>query len=64
MTAQELSDAAKTLFGREGYSHALAKALKVSPSQVWRYLNGRNPIPGPVEAAVECWLKSGAPRTS
>jgi hypothetical protein len=62
MTAEELTAAAKTLFGERGYSVALATALNVHPSQTWRYLNGRNPIPGPVVAAVEGWLKHGAPK--
>ncbi len=56
MTPAELKAAAITLYGERGYSAALAKALKVDYTQVWRYLSGRTPIPGPVEAAVTAWL--------
>ena len=56
MTPAELRSAAVKLYGPKGYTAALAKALKIDYTQVWRYLSGRTPIPGPVEAAVECWL--------
>ena len=32
-------------------------------TQVWRYVNSKTPVPGPVQAAVECWLKSTPPKT-
>ena len=57
MTPAELQNAAIRLYGEHGYSVALAAALRIHYTQVWRYLNGRNPIPGPVEAAVTCWLE-------
>lgn len=59
MTPNELRIAAIKLFGERGYSAALAKALGVDYSQVWRYLSGRTPAPGPVVAAVKCWLEKG-----
>jgi hypothetical protein len=57
MTPSELRDSAIKLFGERGHSAALAKALGVDYSQVWRYLSGRTPVPGPVAAAVKCWLE-------
>ena len=58
MTPAELKQAAITLYGERGFTAALARDLKVDYTQVWRYLSGRTPIPGPVEAAVGCWLKA------
>lgn len=57
MTAGELKSAAIKLFGGAGYSRALASALKRSDTQIWRWLNGRTPIPGPVEAAINSLLR-------
>ena len=57
MTPSELKAAAIKLFGERGWVTALATALKVDRTQVWRYINGKGPIPGPVEAAVSCWLE-------
>jgi transposase-like protein len=57
MTPAELKAAAIRLYGERGHTVALAQALKVDYSQVWRWLSGRTPIPGPVEAAVLCWLE-------
>lgn len=60
MTSAELKQAAIKIFG-EHHPTALAEALGVTYVQVWRYLSGRNPVPGPVVAAVKMWLKHGAP---
>lgn len=57
MTAAELKAAATKLFGERGYSMSLARALGLSYAQIWRYLYGRSPIPGPVVAAVKSWLR-------
>lgn len=57
MTAEELKSAAIKLYGARGYSRVLASALKRHDTQVWRWLSGRTPIPGPVEAAVNSWLR-------
>jgi hypothetical protein len=60
MTPEELRAAAIKLFGEHGYSAALAKALGVDYTQCWRYFSGRTPIPGPVVAAVKCWLEKAS----
>jgi len=60
MTGEELKNAAIKLFGERGWQAALALHLGVDRTQVWRYVStGR--VPGPVAAAVACWLKSGQP---
>jgi len=59
MTPDELRSAAIQLFGEKGFVSKLAKQLGVERTQVWRYLNGRTDVPGPVEAAVKCWLWRG-----
>lgn len=57
MTGEELRSAAVELWGERGFVSALSRALGVERTQVWRYLNNRTQrIPGPVEAAVACWL--------
>lgn len=58
MTPAELKIAAIKLYGENGYAKALARDLKIDYSNVWRYLNGRTPIPGPVEGAVKCWVRA------
>lgn len=59
MTGSELRAVAVKLFGPEGWSRKLALALGVSRTQVWRWSKDVSPIPGPVVAAIECWLKGG-----
>lgn len=56
MTGSDLKSAAIELYGERGWISALASALHVDRTQVWRYVNARTPVPGPVQAAVECWL--------
>jgi DNA invertase Pin-like site-specific DNA recombinase len=58
VTAEELRKSAIELFGESGWISRLAEALSVDRSTVHRWLNGV-PIPGPVAAAVNCWLKNG-----
>ena len=58
MTPQQFKDAAIRLHGEDGWQSAIARALGVKHSTVWRYLNGKLPIPGPVIAAVTCWLEN------
>jgi hypothetical protein len=55
MTAEELRQAAIEIFGRRGWVTDLAACLRVDRSTVHRWLQGV-PIPGPVEAALKCWL--------
>ena len=56
MTADQLREAAIEIFGERGWTSSLSGALGVERTQVWRYLNGRTPVPGPVRACVACWL--------
>src|SRR5437016_1623494 len=56
MTANDLREAAIELFGRRGWVTDLAICLKVDRTTVYRWMQGV-PIPGPVEAAVTCWLE-------
>lgn len=64
MSPEELKAAAIKLFGERGWSSALATHLGVDRTQVWRYINGKTDVPGPVAAAVRCWLRSGKPPDS
>jgi hypothetical protein len=52
MTPDELRITAIRIWSERGYSVALARFLRMERTQVWRYLSGRTPIPGPVEAAI------------
>jgi hypothetical protein len=58
MTPADLKAAAIEIWGERGWVAALASSLGVDRAQVWRYLNGRTDIPGPVAAAVRCWTAS------
>ena len=60
MTGDGMIAAAVTLFGERGHVTALAEALDVDRTQVWRW-SKLTEIPGPVAAAIECWLKSEKP---
>ncbi len=60
MTGDELKQAAITLFGERGWQSALARHLGVDRTQIWRYVTN-NRVPGPVRAAVTCWVKHGPP---
>lgn len=57
MTSAELKSAGIEMFGERRYVSGLASALKVERSTIWRYcVQGVDP-PGPVAAAVSCWLE-------
>ena len=56
MTPAQLRDAGIELYGKWGWQTRLAEALKVDGSTVRRWVSGAVPIPGPVEAAVLCFL--------
>jgi transcriptional regulator with XRE-family HTH domain len=59
MTPRQLARALKRL----GLSQAqAAKRLGVEHSTVYRWLAGERKIPGPVEAAIKCWLGSSTPQ--
>lgn len=56
MTSEELRQAGLELFGPErGWQARLAGALGVDRASVTRYLSAGT-VPGPVAAAVKCWL--------
>ena len=56
MTPEQLREAAVALYGPKGSIRRLAEALGLDYSTMWRYLGGKSPITGPVEAAVKCFL--------
>lgn len=55
MTGAEMIAAAIKLYGERGHVTALAEALDVDRSQVWRWSRLKE-IPGPAAAAIKCWL--------
>jgi hypothetical protein len=55
MTVAELRAAGEELYGRE-WQTRLAETLRVDGSTVRRWVSGAVPIPGPVEAAIRCFL--------
>lgn len=57
MTPDELRAAAIQLWGERGWVAALSSALGVDRTQIWRYLNARTAVPGPVAACVRCWMR-------
>lgn len=58
MKPVELSRAGIKLYGERGWQTRLAEDLKVDGSTVRRWVSGAVPIPGPVEAAVKCFLEA------
>jgi hypothetical protein len=56
MTPDELRQAGQQLFPGWGWQTRLAEALKVDGSTVRRWLSGSVPIPGPAQAAIQCFL--------
>lgn len=57
VTPEELRDACVTLYGEWGWQTRLAEALQVDGSSVRRWVSGAVPIPGPVAAAVRCFVE-------
>jgi hypothetical protein len=58
MTGDELRKACGLLYGEQAGQTRMAEALEVDPSTVRRWISGALPIPGPVRAAVGCFLKA------
>jgi hypothetical protein len=59
VTAEELRRAGQQLFGADrGWQTRFADALGVDRASLTRWLSGSVPIPGPVQAAVKCWIAS------
>jgi DNA-binding transcriptional regulator YdaS (Cro superfamily) len=63
MSPDELAEAGRRLYGY-GWQTRLAEDLGVNGSTVRRWVSGAVPIPGPVEAAIRCFLKVIPPRLS
>lgn len=57
MTPDELKKAGIALYGEKGWQHKMAEALGVDGSTVRRWVSGAVPVPGPVKAAVTCFLR-------
>ena len=62
MTKEEFRDAGMTLFGTWGWRTRMAKWLQVDVSSVRRWADGQIAVPGPVEAAINAWLRLSAAR--
>lgn len=60
MTGKQLQAAGIKLFGKRGWQSALATHLNIDRTQIWRYVQNDR-VPGPVAAAIECWLANGLP---
>lgn len=56
MTPAELIEIGKFLYGY-GWQTRLAEALMVDGSTVRRWVSGAVPIPGPAQAALNCFLR-------
>lgn len=56
MTPDELRKACVKLYGSHGWQSRLSEALSVDGSTVRRWVSGTVAIPGPVAAAVRCFL--------
>jgi hypothetical protein len=60
MSTKELREAAFQLFGPDrGWQSRFAEALDSDRASVTRWLAGQVSVPGPVAAAVRCWMKHG-----
>lgn len=57
MTADDLKAYGIKTYGPRGWQSKLAARLGVHKSQVSRWARGAD-IPGPVSAAVKCWIKA------
>ena len=58
MSAAEFIAAGEALYGRR-WKASMARALGLDPATVWRYATGAD-IPGPVVAALRCFLRERA----
>ena len=57
MSADEFVATGEALYGRR-WKAPLSRALGLDPATVWRYATGAD-IPGPVVAALRCFLREG-----
>lgn len=56
MTPAELREAGLKVFGEHGWQTRMAEALEVDGSSVRRWVSGAVPVPGPVAAAMRCFV--------
>jgi DNA-binding transcriptional regulator YdaS (Cro superfamily) len=61
MTTDELKTAGRTLYGY-GWQSKMARDINVNPTTVRRWVSGRIPVPGPVEAFIQCMLRARSER--
>lgn len=59
MSGDELKQALVALYGGHGWQTRAATALNVDASSIRRWTSGQIPVPGPVEAAVKCFMREG-----
>ncbi len=62
LTPDDLKAALIRLLGQRGWQMAAAEKLGVDVATVRRWTSGAVPVPGPVRAAVACWLRERAAR--
>lgn len=60
-TREDLINAGHALYGERGWQEAMARDLCVDSSSVRRWTSGAIPVPGPVAAALKCWLRENTP---
>lgn len=60
MSADEFVATGEALYGRR-WKAPMARALGLDPATVWRYATGAD-IPGPVVAALRCFLRERSRR--
>lgn len=59
MTAKDLCAAGRKLYGPRGWQRRMAEALHTDPRTIRRWVAGDVPVPGPAEAAIQCFLERG-----
>ncbi|MEZ5858257.1 MAG: hypothetical protein R3D28_04525 [Geminicoccaceae bacterium] len=64
LTPDDLKAALIRLFGRRGWQMTAAERLGVDVATVRRWTSGAVPVPGPVRAAVACWLRERGAKES
>jgi len=57
MKPKELNEIGVKLWGEWGWQTRMAESLNVDGSTVRRWVSGAVPIPGPVEAALRCFMR-------
>lgn len=63
MTANELVQICRDLYGTEHWHALLASAVGVHRTTVWRWSTGEKPVPKAVEALLLAWVDRGESRS-